>query len=96
MAAPTESVVVSALEEVNHKEAYSDFQENQNISVKVDVSNEEAPSTHGKDEETKPEGTLTEAKEVKEKFVEAPIPKVNPWVNRTGSKPAQKQNQPSK
>lgn len=90
MAAATESIVVDSTEEVNHKEAYSDSGESQNQCVKADATNEENVSLATK----KGEDKATEENETKKKFIEAPIPKVNPWsVNRAGSsKPAQKQN----
>lgn len=93
MAALTESIVTDPAEEVNHKEAYSDARENQNESVKVEVTNDENISST----QRKAEDSPSEENETKTKFIEAPAPKVNPWtVNRPGSKPTQKHNQLSK
>lgn len=89
MAALTESTAVeSPSVDVNHKEAFSDSQQNgQNIqaisSKNPDVNDENVCSTV-----KSAEGAPNEESENK-KFIEAPIPKVNPWtVNRSGPQPA--------
>ena len=84
---------MGSAEEVNHKEAYSDCQENQSKSVKIEIAYDDNASSA----QMKVEGTQSEDIEAKGKFIEAPVPKVNPWtVNLTASNGTQKHNQPGK
>lgn len=89
MAAMTESTTVdSPATDVKHKETVSDSQQSglncQAISSKnPDVNDENIYSTE------KPAGEVSNEESDKKKFIEAPIPKVNPWtVNRNGPQSA--------
>lgn len=91
MAALTESTAVdSPAVDVNQKEVSSDSQQivpscNQAISNKNPEVNDENVCSTGKSSDDAP----NEESENKKKFIEAPIPKVNPWtVNRKGPQSA--------
>lgn len=90
MAALTNPTAVdSSTVNVNHKEGFSDSQNNgltgQAISSKTTAINDENVCSTVKGAEEAP----VEENENKNKFIEAPIPKVNPWtVNRNGPQPS--------
>lgn len=93
MAALTESTAVdSSSSEVNHKEAYSDSVPSQ-ADVKSSPSkcetdaNEENSCVSRKPEEVE-EASHSEACDSKKKFIEAPIPKINPWTVKRQAPPA--------
>jgi len=93
MAALTESTAVdSSSSDVNHKEAYSD-----SVTSPVAVKSSPSKSEPDANEENScvtrklevEEGSAqAEADDSKKKFIEAPIPKINPWTVKRQAPPA--------
>jgi len=84
MAALTESTAVDS-PSVNPKEALSDSQQNGSTCQAISNKNPETNDENSCSIEKSAEDVMKEENENKPKFIEAPIPKVNPWtVNRSG------------
>ncbi|EFX64864.1 hypothetical protein DAPPUDRAFT_304229 [Daphnia pulex] len=84
MAALTESIAVDS-PSVNPKEALSDSQQNGSTCQAISNKNPETNDENSCSTEKSAEDVMKEENENKPKFIEAPIPKVNPWtVNRNG------------
>jgi hypothetical protein len=82
MAALTESIAVDS-SSVNPKETLSDSQQNGSTCQAISNKNPETNDENSCSTEKSAEDVMKEENENKPKFIEAPIPKVNPWtVNR--------------
>ena len=86
MAAVTEptTAVDSSSQDVNHKEAFSDSPMVTSVAVKPSSKSETYVNGDSlvANKKTEEEGSQVEEGESKKKFVEAPIPKINPWTVR--------------
>jgi hypothetical protein len=83
MAALTESTAVDS-PSVNPKEALSDSQQNGSTCQAISKKNPETNDENSCSTEKSAEDVMKEENEIKPKFIEAPIPKVNPWtINRS-------------
>lgn len=93
MAALTESTVVdTSSSDVNHKEAFSDSVTSpaavKSFSTKSEPDAYEENSCVTRKPEVEEDSAQAEASERKKKFIEAPIPKVNPWTVKRQAPPA--------
>lgn len=84
MAALTESTAVDS-PPVNSKEVVSDSQQIGSTCQAISNKNPETNDENSCSTDKSAEDVMKEETENKPKFIEAPIPKVNPWtVNRNG------------
>ena len=92
--------VIDSILEINHKEAFSDLQTSVNVESAALVSKSSVAMMKASDENSDSSDTIgrsassaplsdyksEDESENKPKFIEAPLPKVNPWtVNRNAA-----------